>query len=472
MISRTWPPRPTPPAGGVVAAVLDGAYRAVGQDVAGVLDVDVDAISGVPVIQGSLPSWDLVVVAGHAAASRWRELRGSNPGDVVVEATTGGGEAPPRSRDGLATAALPDSADVVVVGAGICGLMVAYALAQAGSTVAVVDGSYRIAEQTTSWNNGMVHPGHDPQPDTVKARLTVQGNAQWAAVAAAVGLPFQRRASLVVGFGTDDQPRLDAFLARARANAVPGAKLISGDEARSIEPRLSSAVSGALYFPTTSSIDAAAASEALAVAVRRLGSTVTLAAPVGSITTGDGGVTGVVVGDRHIAARVVVNAAGVFADLLARTAGSRRYSIHPRRGSLVLFDPGESDRYHTSVGPIPGEFSKGGGMTARPDGLTTGGPTAVEQQGRVAEPPSQDEVDHILGLGQRIYPAFPTASIVNIGSAVRAATYCEDFVVGPAPGIRGLIDVAGTQSPAIASAPAIARSVVGALRAHGYLPAP
>lgn len=472
MTGPTWPPRPTPPTGDVTAAVHHAAGRAVGEDLAGALQVEVDAISGVPVIQGTLPSWNLVVAAGHAAASRWRELRGSNPSDVVVEATIGRDATPLRTARGLVTIPLPDSADVAVVGAGICGLMVAHALAEAGSVVAVVDGSYRIAAQTTSWNNGMIHPGHDPQPDTVKARLNVQGNSEWAAIAHAVGVPFQRRPSLVVGFGAADQPRLDDFLARSHANAVPGVKLISGDEARSIEPRLSRDVVGALYFPTTSSIDAVRAAEALAVAVRGLGGTVTLAAPVSSISTDDEGVTGVIVGDHHLAAPVVVNAAGVYADLLARTAGSRRYSIHPRRGSLVLFDPGGSDRYHTSVGPIPGEFSKGGGMTARPDGLTTGGPTAVEQQGRIAEPPSQDEVDHILDLGRRIYPDFPTGSIVNIGSAVRAATYGEDFVVGPAPGIRGLIDVAGTQSPAIASAPAIAHSVVRALRAHGYLPAP
>jgi len=63
-------------------------------------------------------------------------------------------------------------------------------------------------------------------------------------------------------------------------------------------------------------------------------------------------------------------------------------------------------------------------------------------------------------------------SIVHVGSAVRAVTYSEDFVIGPAPGIIGLMDVAGTQSPAIAAAPAIADYVVDALRRIGYLPDP
>jgi glycerol-3-phosphate dehydrogenase len=63
-------------------------------------------------------------------------------------------------------------------------------------------------------------------------------------------------------------------------------------------------------------------------------------------------------------------------------------------------------------------------------------------------------------------------AIVHVGSAVRAVTYSEDFIIGPAPGVIGLVDVAGMQSPAIASAPAIAGYVVDALSRLGYIPNP
>jgi len=106
--------------------------------------------------------------------------------------------------------------------------------------------------------------------------------------------------------------------------------------------------------------------------VRSSGGIVSLLTEVSAITVDAGRVTGVQVGQRHIAAPLVINAAGVYADTLAATAGSRRYSIHPRRGSLVLFDPGADARYLTSIWQVPGAYSKGCGMTARPSGFTTG----------------------------------------------------------------------------------------------------
>lgn len=477
MTAPSWPEKPRPAAAEVYDAVLAAAFakvRSSPHDLeTGTLDVSPEPGSGVPVLTGVLPRWEDVVLAGHAAARRWVGLRAENPSDVVVDievCSAASDESVPTLPTYLRTGEIPDSADVVVVGAGICGMMVASQLSLAGLQVTVVDAASEIGEMTTSWNNGMVHPGHDPKPETLKARLNVEGNAGWDSVMHSLGLELERRPSLVVGFGADDEPRLADLLTRARANAVPGAALMSGRQAREIEPRLSNAITGALICPTAASIDPVEVSKALAGRVRARGGVVTLAAAVSAITVEDGRVSGVEVAGAHLSAPLVVNAAGVHADLLAATAGSRRYSIHPRRGSLVLFDPGPGDRYLTSVGPIPGEYSKGGGMTARANGLTTGGPTAVEQRSKIALPPTQAEIDRIFSLGEEIYPAFPIDSVVQVGSAVRAVTYSEDFIIGAAPGVYGLIDVAGTQSPAIASAPAIAQHVMAELIRLGHIP--
>ena len=485
-----WPANPPPPDPDLLEAIRGAAADAVPPDHRSELTIEVDPVGRVPVLRGRLSDWSMVVAAGHAAARRWADGQTVNPGDVVVDISTpdgadvGGPElgrpelAPPDAStpDGVRTASrsvagdLPDAVDVVVIGAGISGLMVGYELIRTGARVAVVDAAARIAAGTTAWNNGMVHPGHDPRPGTAKALLNVQGNERWAQIAQEIGLPFHRRPSLVVGFGSADDAGLRRYAERARVNGVPGAELLSGADARRVEPRLSTAVSAALRTPSTASIDPVRAAQLLAVAIRKRGGTVTLTAPVHSIATEDGAVRGVRIGNRHITAPLVVNAAGVFADVLAATAGSRRYSIHPRRGTLILFDPGADETYPVSVGPVPGPYSKGGGMTARPDGSTTGGPTAVEQRSRIALPPTPAEIDGILELGSRIYPGFPMAAVVAVGSAVRAVTYSEDFVIGPAPGVPGLVDVAGTQSPAIAASPAIAQRVVATLHRLGHLP--
>lgn len=515
MSTPTWPQRPERPGTEVLHRVLDAArqavepYRAAGADLE--LDLSVDPVTGAPVLAGTVPDWDGAVRAGHAAAGRWRALRmapGDAPAvDVVVDVrpahdeaagpdtastpantantlnaantantantadTAGSWGAPPGAGGARLPAPVPSpphSADAVVVGAGVCGLATARELVRRGLHVAVVDAADRIAGGASAWNNGMVHPGHDSLPGTRKAALNVAGNAQWGALAAELGLPFARTGSLVVAFD-DDLARLDAIAARARRNAVPGAEVVGGDRARAIEPRLSTEVRAALWTPSTAMVDPAAACLAMADDIRFHGGTVVLGAAVERLLVADGRVAGVRCAGRDLCAPLVVNAAGVHADLLAATSGARRYSIHPRRGTLVLFDPGVADRHDMSVGPVPGTYSKGGGMTARPDGLTTGGPTAVEQRSRSAQPPAPDEIEAITALGRRLFPAFPVESAVHAGSAVRAATFGEDFVVGAAPGVPGLVDVAGTQSPGVASAPAIAAAVVAELAALGRL---
>lgn len=474
MSTLSWPQAPQAPTADVLGEVLDAARAVLDAEKASAdsLEVHAEPGSGVPVVTGSLPTWDDVVRAGHAAAAAWVKVRNDNPSDVVVDIAPeqAGPVVDEVPRVLLHTHDLPDSADVVVIGAGICGMMTAFYLARAGLAVAVLDAASRIGEMTTSWNNGMVHPGHDPKPGTLKALLNIRGNAQWAEVMQSLGLSFQRQPSLIVGFGESDAPRLDELLSRAKVNGVPGAEVITGDRAREVEPRLSASIGGALYLPTAAAINPVEVAQGLAEKVRSIGGTVSLMTQVTAITVDAGRVTGVQVGERHIAAPLVVNAAGIHADTLAATAGSRRYSIHPRRGSLVLFDPGADARYLTSIWQVPSAYSKGCGMTARPTGLTTGGPTAVEQQSKTSLPPTQPEIDDILAAATKIYPAYPVGSIAAVGSEVRAVSYCEDFIIGPAPGIVGLVDVAGTQSPAIASAPAIAAYVVDALSRLGYVP--
>ena len=70
----------------------------------------------------------------------------------------------------------------------------------------------------------------------------------------------------------------------------------------------------------------------------------------------------------------------------------------------MLFDPGADARYLTSIWQVPGAYSKGCGMTARPSGLTTGGPTAVEQQSKTSLPPTQAEIDDIFAAAKRSIP--------------------------------------------------------------------
>ena len=87
MSTRSWPSAAQPPSAGLLTEVLQAARAAIDAQRASAdsLDVHPEPISGVPVLTGSLQTWDDVVRAGHAAATAWVNVRGDNPSDVIVD---------------------------------------------------------------------------------------------------------------------------------------------------------------------------------------------------------------------------------------------------------------------------------------------------------------------------------------------------------------------------------------------------
>jgi glycerol-3-phosphate dehydrogenase len=185
-----------------------------------------------------------------------------------------------------------------------------------------------------------------------------------------------------------------------------------------------------------------------------------------------GRVVGVRTPTAQVETSLVVNAAGLHADKVAALAGCQRYSIHPRRGTLLLFDEEAGAPFRRAVGLPPLPYTKGGGLTPRPGGEMVGGPSAAEQADRQRADPTAGEIEEILEKGAQLLPSFPLDAVREVGAGLRAATYAEDFVIGPAPEVDGFFHVAGMQSPGVASVPAVAELVVERLRADGVVGPP
>lgn len=348
-------------------------------------------------------------------------------------------------------------------------MAVARGLVRSGHDVLVLEAGGAIGGATTSWNNGMIHSGLDPTPGTLKARLNVRGNLLWPALAAELDIPFLSTGSLLAILNQRDVDQLQRFLDRARSNGVPGVEILDGSRALELEPRLNPRVMAALWTPTAAYIDSLETAYAMAEDVREHGGKVVLKAPVIGVEVQDGRVVGVRTPSAQIETRLVVNAAGLNADKLAALAGCQRYSIHPRRGTLVIFSEEAGQPFRRAVGLPPLAYTKGGGLTPRPGGTMVGGPSAVEQADRYRATPADEEIEEILEKGAELLPSFPLDAVREVGAGLRAATYTEDFIIGPAPGISGFYDVAGMQSPGVASAPAVVEMVLEHLRQGGMV---
>ena len=145
--------------------------------------------------------------------------------------------------------------DAVVIGGGILGCFVARNLRRWNISVLLLEKEDDVCKGITRANSAIVYAGYDNKPGSLKAELTVRGNANMGRLCEELDVPFSRCGSLLVTYDDGAVSKLERKLANAIKNGVPGAKLLTGTEAEDMEPMLKSGVVAALYAPSTGTVN-------------------------------------------------------------------------------------------------------------------------------------------------------------------------------------------------------------------------
>ena len=262
--------------------------------------------------------------------------------------------------------------DVLIIGGGVVGLTLALELKRRRPTekIAILEKESVCGAHASGRNSGVLHAGFYYDSDSLKAQLVRDGNRRMLEYCEAKGLRINRCGKVVVARSEQDWGGLEILLARGRANGV-SLDVLSERECRRIEPNAKT-VGRAIYSPDTSTVDAKEVIRSLARDATRQGIELwTGVRYVGrseaTVRTSAGGVD----------AGYVVNAAGLYADRIAREFGfARHHRIMPFKG-LYLHLPSTVTRTH--VYPVPDLRNPflGVHLTAAVDGHTKIGPTAI-----------------------------------------------------------------------------------------------
>jgi len=145
--------------------------------------------------------------------------------------------------------------DTIVIGGGVLGCFAARNLCRWNLSVLLLEGEEDVCTGITRANSAIVYAGYDMKPGTRKAEMTVRANASFDRLCAELEVPFSRRSSLMVCYGPQGYASLVKKLEAGKRNQVPGMALLSGDEARNLEPMLSPDVTAALYAPSTGTVN-------------------------------------------------------------------------------------------------------------------------------------------------------------------------------------------------------------------------
>jgi L-2-hydroxyglutarate oxidase LhgO len=240
------------------------------------------------------------------------------------------------------------SCDFLVIGGGVVGVNIALQAKKhyPDSSVTVIDKEAVCGEHASGRNSGILHAGFYYTADSLKARLTKEGNRRLTEYCLERGLGINRCGKLVVAKNANELPVLDELLARARRNGV-ALHRISEAEARDIEP-CARTFKEALYSPATASVDPQQVmrefvSDAGICGIRILNGIEYTGHRNGVVCTNGG----------PISAGYVINAAGLYADIIAKDYGfSRNYCILPFKG-LYLYANQKAARLRTNIYPVP-----------------------------------------------------------------------------------------------------------------------
>ena len=366
------------------------------------------------------------------------------------------------------------SVDVVIVGAGVAGATTARALARWRLSAVVLEAGNDVACGATRANSGIVHAGYDPMPGSLKARFNVAGSKLFSQWADELGFSYVRNGSLVLAFSDEELASVRRLVARAAENGVEGVREVDAAEMRALDPQVSPLVRGGLVAETGAICDPyevalfsaeQAAQHGVAfrfnervVSIERLAPD--RASTLASGTTSPVRYLLVTSSGARYAARVVVNAAGVFADELNNAVSAHRLRITARRGEYCLYDSEYGSLFSHTVFQAPSSVGKGVLVTPTVHGNLLVGPNAVEQASKTDLSTSAEGLRFVLDAAKKTWPdASARGMIANFAGLRASNTEGDDFVIGEPDDAPGFFNIACFDSPGLTSAPAVAEHV-------------
>ena len=354
--------------------------------------------------------------------------------------------------------------DVVVVGAGVVGGLVARELTRYNLSVCILEKMNDVAMGATRANSAIVHAGFDAKEGTLKARFNVRGSEMMETVTGELGVKYKRNGSLVVGFNDEDKATLYALKERGEKNGVKGLSVIDRDEILKLEKNIGEGVTCALRAETGAIVCPYELCLAAVGNAMDNGATLKLGFEVKAIEKIDGGYRISSEGES-VEAAYVVNCAGVYSDEIANMIGDYSFTVRARRGEYMLLDKECGSLVSHTIFRCPSKMGKGILVSPTVDGNLLLGPTAEDIDDKSDLSTTAKGLADVRAKAGEQVSGVAFAKVITSFTGLRATGSTGDFVINiPA---EHFVNVAGVESPGLTSAPAIAEYVAELLSKAG-----
>lgn len=355
--------------------------------------------------------------------------------------------------------------DVIIIGAGVTGCAIARELSRRQRKVAVLERCGDVCEGTSKANSGIAHAGYDAKPGSMKARMNIRGSQMMEELSKELDFPYRRNGSIVLGFSRENHEILQDLYDKGIANGVENLQLLSGDEVRRLEPNLSGQVTEALYAPTGGIVDPFLLTIALAENANVNGVEFFFRTQVEGIERTDGEhFYRIKTNNGVYETKMVVNAAGVYADVIHNMVSGKKLHITPRRGEYILLDKKTGDFVNATIFQCPTIMGKGVLVTPTAHGNLLLGPTAEDVKDKEETNTTPEGLEVILSRTGLSAEHIPSRQAITSFAGLRAHEDGDDFIIEEVADAPGFFDAAGIESPGLTSAPAIGEYVAALIQ--------
>ncbi len=363
----------------------------------------------------------------------------------------------------------PQAYDVTIVGAGIVGCALAFALSRYKLKVLLLDKNYDVSEGISKGNSAIIHTGFDATPGSLESRLVTSSSVRWPELAARLKIPFDPCGAMLLAVDDEQAAQLPKISRKACENGVLDTRLLSAAEARALEPNAPETVHGGLLVPRESIIDPFTAAIALAEVALANGTDILLGVEITAVEDAEALVKTLVSStEKRIRTRILVNVAGLASRALADCYGGAAFDINPRRGQFLLYDKCARSLVKHILLPVPTPQTKGMLVIPTIFGNLVAGPTAEDLPLDATD--ATDTTCNGLGAVQagtaRLLPCLSAQPPIAAYAGARCNCAQGSYIIRCNDAHPGIVTVTGVRSTGLTAAPALADHLIALLAQH------
>lgn len=317
--------------------------------------------------------------------------------------------------------------DVAIVGAGVVGCALARQYTLAGASVIVLEKAADVLDGASKGNSAILHTGFDAPQGSLELSCVKEGYRLYLEIRERLGLPLIRSGALVLAWSEAEVAALPGLIEQARANGVTDVEPLDRAAVLKLEPGLSTRVMAGFRVPGEFLIDPWSAAHGYLLQALVNGARLMRSAEVVKGARESGAwrldTTG-----GPVRARLVINAAGLYGDIVdERVAGRSWFRVRPRKGQFVVYDKSAAKLVGHILLPVPTKITKGVVVCRTAYGNLLVGPTAEEQEDRAHATLDRETMKALVRRAEEIVPALAGEDVTAIYAGLRPATEEKEY---------------------------------------------